>query len=73
MIPMTRRTALQVGLLFLAMPYAMAKIAAPEWSRRLVDAARQQIGVTTLYDPAYTRILIPAAMSRRTGACARMS
>ncbi|MBZ9988445.1 DUF1287 domain-containing protein [Mesorhizobium sp. BH1-1-5] len=79
MIPMTRRTVLQLGLLFLAVPYAMArkatpeamaKIATPDWTFRLVDAARQQIGVTTLYDPAYTRIPYPGGdVEQDRGVC----
>ena len=57
MVPITRRSALQFGLLCLAVPgamakiatpEAMAKIATPEWPGRLVNAAREQIGVTTL-------------------------
>ncbi|WP_246682946.1 DUF1287 domain-containing protein [Mesorhizobium sp. B2-8-3] len=79
MIPITRRSALQLGLLFLAVPYAMArkatpeamaKIATPEWTFRLVDAARRQIGVTTLYDPTYTRIPYPGGdVAQDRGVC----
>lgn len=33
--------------------------ASPDWRRALVASARKQLGVTTLYDPAYTRIAYP--------------
>lgn len=61
MSAITRRTALPFGLLCLAMPAAMAqqKPDAPDWRSRLVDAAREQTGVTTLYDPTYVRIGYP--------------
>ena len=86
MIPITRRTALQIPLLLMAMPEAMAKIATPamakiatlamakiatlEWPGRLVDAARLQIGVTTLYDPTYVRLAYPGGdVSQDRGVC----
>jgi uncharacterized protein YijF (DUF1287 family) len=61
MTAMTRRAALQFGLLCLAAPAAMAQEtqAAPDWRGRLVEAARQQIGVTTFYDPTYVRLGYP--------------
>lgn len=53
-----------------ATPEAMAKIATPEWTFRLVDAARRQIGVTTLYDPTYTRIPYPGGdVAQDRGVC----
>lgn len=70
--PITRRAALQFGLLCLAMPPAMAgkKSIAPEWQSRLVDAARRQIGVTTIYDPTYTRIGYPGGdVAQDRGVC----
>lgn len=79
MIPITRRAALQFGLLCLAVPEAVAKKAAPaamtrivtpDWAGRLVAAAREQIGVTTIYDPAYTRIPYPAGdINQERGVC----
>lgn len=73
MIAITRRAALQFGLLCLAMPAAMAqqKPITPDWRTKLVEAAREQIGVTTLYDPTYTRWPIRAGMSSQSGVCAR--
>lgn len=61
MTAITRRAAVQFGLLCLAMPVAMAqeKLVTPDWGTRLVEAAREQIGVTTLYDPTYTRLAYP--------------
>jgi uncharacterized protein YijF (DUF1287 family) len=39
--------------------------------QRLADAARAQVGVTTGYDPAYTRVSYPGGdVSRSTGVCA---
>ncbi|MES0158242.1 DUF1287 domain-containing protein [Mesorhizobium sp. C268A] len=61
MTTLTRRTALQFGLLCLAAPAARAQEnpAAPDWRSKLVEAAREQIGVTTFYDPAYVRLGYP--------------
>ncbi|MES0136549.1 DUF1287 domain-containing protein [Mesorhizobium sp. RSR565B] len=61
MIAITRRTALQFGLLCLAVPAARAQEnpAAPDWRSKLVEAAREQIGITTFYDPAYVRLGYP--------------
>ena len=79
MVPITRRSALQFGLLCLAIPgamakiatpEAMAKIATPEWPGRLVNAAREQIGVTTLYDPTYVRLAYPGGdVAQDRGVC----
>ncbi len=79
MVPITRRSALQFGLLCLAVPGAMAKIATPEamakiakpeWPGRLVNAAREQIGVTTLYDPTYVRLAYPGGdVAQDRGVC----
>jgi len=68
----TRRTALQFGLVCLAMPAAMAqeKPNEADWRIRLVDAAREQIGVTTLYDPAYVRLGYPGGdVAPERGVC----
>ncbi|MES0005193.1 DUF1287 domain-containing protein [Mesorhizobium sp. M0062] len=61
MIAITRRTALQFGLLCLAAPAVRAQEnpAAPDWRSKLVEAGREQIGVTTFYDPAYVRLGYP--------------
>ncbi|MGX5841218.1 DUF1287 domain-containing protein [Mesorhizobium sp. ArgA1] len=61
MTTISRRTALQFGLLCLAAPAALAqdRQAVPDWRGKLVKAAREQIGVTTLYDPTYVRLGYP--------------
>lgn len=62
MIEVTRRAALQSGLMALVstMPLASrAAMAAPAWPSSLVQAARTQIGVTTRYDPTYVRLAYP--------------
>ena len=72
MSAITRRAALQFGLLCLVTPVAMAqeKPDAPDWRTRLVDAAREQIGVTTLYDPTYVRIGYPGGdVAPERGVC----
>jgi len=54
-------------------PYGMAVPAAPEpgaWRRHLVAAAESQIGVTTLYDPAYVKLGYPGGdVPRERGVC----
>jgi uncharacterized protein len=62
MKPVTRRVALQFGLFGLAASRSArveAQAQKPAWALGLVDAARKQIGVTTLYDPSYLRIAYP--------------
>jgi uncharacterized protein YijF (DUF1287 family) len=62
MKPVTRRVALQLGLFGLAASRSArveAQAQKPAWTLGLVDAARKQIGVTTLYDPSYRRIAYP--------------
>ena len=60
MTTISRRTVLQFGLLCLTAPaLAQEKPAAPDWRSRLVEAAREQIGVTTFYDPTYVRLDYP--------------
>ena len=71
----TRRRVLQLGLIALAAgpadaALAQASSAGPDWRRALVDAARSQIGVTTLYDPAYRRIAYPGGdVAPERGVC----
>ena len=72
MIEATRRAVLQLALLCLAVPSAIAqeKPRAADWRTRLVDAARRQIGVTTLYDPAYVRLAYPGGdVAQDRGVC----
>lgn len=60
MTTISRRTALQFGVLCLAAPaLAQEALAAPDWRSTLVEAAREQIGVTTFYDPTYVRLDYP--------------
>jgi uncharacterized protein YijF (DUF1287 family) len=68
----TRRAALQFGLVCLAVPVAMAqeKPGASDWRTRLVDSAREQIGVTTVYDPTYVRLGYPGGdVAPERGVC----
>jgi uncharacterized protein YijF (DUF1287 family) len=45
--------------------------AAPSNGQRLADAARAQLGVTTGYDPTYTKLSYPSGdVPRSTGVCA---
>jgi uncharacterized protein len=54
----TRRLVLQ--RFALAAPALLAAPArAEEWAGRLIDAAREQLGITTIYDPAYMRLAFP--------------
>ncbi len=70
----SRRAAL-MGLLALPLPpkAALAKatrISAEPWATKLVAAAKQQIGVTVSYDPAYRRLPFPGgAVPRQAGVC----
>jgi len=44
---------------------------APDDGKRLAEAARKQLGITTGYDPAYVRITYPGGdVPRSTGVCA---
>jgi hypothetical protein len=53
------------GILFVVLCHLGAGHAAP-----LVDKARQQIGVTTSYDPAYKKLAYPAGdVPQETGVC----
>lgn len=72
MTGLTRRAALQFGLLWLAAPAAWAqeKSATSDWRSKLVEAARAQIGVTTLYDPTYVRLGYPGGdVALERGVC----
>jgi len=54
------------------MPTAMAKQqrGLSDWTARLADAARRQIGVTTLYDPTYVRLAYPGGdVAQDRGVC----
>lgn len=63
----SRRAALAGGLACFARP-ALAD--PPSWGAQLVDAARAQVGVTTIYDPAYARIAYPGGdVARQRGVC----
>ncbi|MCF8504637.1 MAG: DUF1287 domain-containing protein [Caulobacter sp.] len=54
---MIDRRAVLIALPALAAPH-LAR-ADPDWSARLVTAARSQVGRTVLYDPAYVRLAYP--------------
>ncbi len=65
---MLRRTFLQTTLASFA---SAALPATPKTGDRLATAARAQLGVTTTYDPHYTRIAYPNGdVPRSTGVCA---
>ena len=66
LLPLTSRRAFLAGLLT-----AAAVPANDTPGNRLAAAARAQVGVTTLYDPAYTRIAYPNGdVPRSRGVCA---
>ena len=45
-------------------------LAGPAWAHPLIDAARGQIGVTTVYDPAYVTLEFPMGdLDRGRGVC----
>lgn len=71
MTAISRRTALHLGLASVALPVAMRSAhAGPDWRSRLVEAAHRQIGVTTLYDPTYTRLAYPGGdVAQDRGVC----
>lgn len=52
------RRALFAALTAFAAP-AIARAQTPDWSAKLVAAARSQVGRTVLYDPAYVRLAYP--------------
>ena len=71
----TRRALLATGLALPLLPsagFAEPALArtAPEWTAKLLRAARTQIGVTTGYDPAYVTLDYPGGdVPRETGVC----
>lgn len=65
---LTRRSLLATGLALPLLP-AIGQTS-PEWTGRLIRAARRQIGVTTGYDPAYVTLDYPGGdVPRETGVC----
>ena len=49
---------------------ARAWAATPDWDANLVAAAKRQVGVTTVYDPAYVVLPYPGGdISRERGVC----
>ena len=45
-------------------------LATPAWAEPLVQAARSQVGVTTIYDPAYVTLAFPMGdLDRSRGVC----
>lgn len=66
----TRRALLASGLALPLLPSAARAGTSPEWTARLLTAARAQIGVTTGYDPAYVTLDYPGGdVPRATGVC----
>ncbi|MDX1293342.1 MAG: DUF1287 domain-containing protein [Hyphomonas sp.] len=65
----TRRAAILGGFSLPLAPVRLGQRSLP-WQTRLVLAARSQIGVTRLYDPAYVRLAYPMGdVSRSRGVC----
>ncbi|ABI78018.1 conserved hypothetical protein [Hyphomonas neptunium ATCC 15444] len=66
----TRRALLATGLALPLLPSAGFADTAPDWTGKLLRAARAQIGVTTGYDPAYVTLDYPGGdIPRQTGVC----
>ncbi|PKP80829.1 MAG: DUF1287 domain-containing protein [Alphaproteobacteria bacterium HGW-Alphaproteobacteria-18] len=66
----TRRALLATSLALPLLPSVSFAEAAPEWTGKLLRAARTQIGVTTGYDPAYVTLGYPGGdVPRETGVC----
>ncbi len=66
----TRRALLATGLALPLLPSAGLAEPAPDWTTKLLRAARKQIGVTTGYDPAYVTLDYPGGdVPRNTGVC----
>ena len=66
----TRRALLASGLALPLLPSVASATTPPEWTSRLLTAARAQIGVTTGYDPAYVTLDFPGGdVARTTGVC----
>jgi uncharacterized protein len=70
-ITINRRQLLVGTFLVSALPpQAKAQPAVPAAARALVDAAMAQIGVTTIYDPAYVRLVFPGGdVDMERGVC----
>jgi len=71
MSPLLSRRLLLAAVVLPFLP-ARADVAAiaPAWPEALIAAARAQLGVTTIYDPAYTRIPYPGGdVPRERGVC----
>ena len=67
---MSRRALLATGLALPFLPAVSLAGAAPDWTGKLLMAARAQIGVTTGYDPAYVALPYPGGdVPRETGVC----
>jgi uncharacterized protein len=65
---LTRRDVLGISLL-IALPLP-ARAAFELWARKLIEAAKQQIGVTVSYDPAYRTLAFPGGdVPREAGVC----
>ena len=66
----TRRALLATGLALPLLPSVSFAGTEPDWTAKLLRAARAQIGVTTSYDPAYVTLDYPGGdISRETGVC----
>ncbi len=66
----TRRALLATGLALPLLPRVGFAEPAPDWTAKLLRAARAQIGVTTGYDPAYVTLDYPGGdVPRETGVC----
>ena len=67
---LSRRLFLAAAALPFLPARAEAAAVAPAWPEALITAARAQLGVTTIYDPAYTRIPYPGGdVPRERGVC----
>ncbi len=52
------------------LPAFAASPAVEPWARKLIDRALTQVGVTTIYDPAYVRLAYPGGdVPRERGVC----
>jgi uncharacterized protein len=68
---LTRRTLVTciAAIPFSALP-VRAESSPEPWAKKLIDAARSQVGVTLRYDPAYTQLNFPNGdVPRERGVC----